>query len=131
MWKIVWKILGAIGAISVGGTVLWTVFAYTDNVKDFNSEINQKFDKVIKSDSIKTTKVDTIMVRIKELNSNYSNLNENVKNLSESHRALMDDYIHRLSETLTTQEFLQVMENLGLDLKKKSIESLGETVLEE
>jgi len=131
MWKIVWKILGAISAISVGGTVLWAVFAYTDNIKDFNSEINQKFDKVIKSDSIKTTKVDTIMVRIKELNSNYSNLNENVKNLSESHRALMDDYIHRLSETLTTQEFLQVMENLGLDLKKKSIESLGETVLEE
>jgi len=131
MWKIVWKILGAVSAISVGGTVLWAVFAYTDNIKDFNSEINQKFDKVIKSDSIKTTKVDTIMVRIKELNSNYSNLNENVKNLSESHRALMDDYIHRLSETLTTQEFLQVMENLGLDLKKKSIESLGETVLEE
>ena len=109
------KIFGAVIAIGTVGTILWQVFAYTDNVKDHNTEVKQTLNYLVKNDSIRGVESDTIIESLQRLNANMNSLQEDFV-------ALRRTYLHEQSEVLTPQEFLRLMEELGLTngIKKNS-----------
>lgn len=115
------KILGAIIALSTAGTILWQVFSYTDKVGDHNQEVKETLDYLVRNDSIRCEESDTILESLERLNTN-------VEDLQSDFVALRRDYIHRQSEVLTPQEFLRLMEELGLTngIKKNSENNISE-----
>lgn len=109
------KILGAVVLVSGAATVLWQVFAYTDNQKDHNKEVKETLDYLVRNDSVRCEESDTIIMNLQRLNSN-------VEALQGDFIALRRSYLHDQSEVLTPQEFLRLMEELGLTngIKKNS-----------
>jgi len=111
------KIMGALLIIGTAGGVLWKVFAYTDDVQDHNKEVEQTLDYLVRNDSLRCIESDTIMTTLRKLNTTVDGLGQDV-------RALRSSYLDDKAKTLTTEEFLKLMEDLGLtDRIKKNSEN--------
>ena len=113
--KQILSILKAIGIITGFAVVIWQVAVFVNNNRHHNEQIQSQVSRVIQADSLQCIKIDSILV-------NQTRLNSNVNDLTQSQRALRQSYINYLSndDALTKEEFVEYMQDLGLDLKKNS-----------
>jgi len=112
------KAFGIILAISipVGGWI-WSAAINRTHNQVQGKEIQTDLNQLIRSDSIKTIKIDSIILKVEKLNHNVNELSQGQSALRQSWVNYL--YTHKDEDPLTEKVFVEYMQNLGFDLKKK------------
>ena len=118
MWKLILKFIGGFLSVVAAATIVWRVAVYFDDQKDESEVIKTQLDTIIDTQDHQTKMNDSIYVKLEKLS-------KDVNVLKEEEQALRKSYVRYLSndEALTKEDFINYMQGLTLDLKKKEIVS--------
>lgn len=112
MWKLIWKIFAGLVTVGSLGGLFWIVFSYTDKAEDRDIALKQAMEE----------KMDSVILIVDEIK-------VDLTDLTESHVALRDIYVKEKSKAMTTEDFLRLMQDLGLTNNiKKNLESNNDRI---
>jgi hypothetical protein len=125
MWKIIFKVVAGFSVLVGASAIIWRTAVYF-NTKDVNeSVIQEQLEIVINNQNAGTRVDDSICVKLDELVRKVDEISDNQVDIAENQKALRNSYSRYLSndERLTKEDFLNYMEGLTFDFKKKEIVS--------
>ena len=123
MWKTIFKIVAGFGTLVGSATIIWLTSAYFTKKDATETVFHEQLEIVIDNQNNGAVADDSICAKLDQLVRQVNTIADKQIDIAKGQEALSRSYSRYLSndETLTKEDFLEYMQGLTFDFKKKEI----------